>query len=1037
MMKYRFNVTDEGIKRSIIYFEDARDFVKGIEDGKYYDAFNRLFPTPGMLDTSIDTFSLAEYNKYCDLFDSFQSEYGVDILGSFLLVALHQCHLTAEPMSRVYFPSIEALIPKDSSGLDTASTPLETADLLKDGFGQEYIDPHHYVQKIACRITQNMNDYCNGPHEYVAPYTSLVTSSMMGKTRLMKELARYLPVVYMCFRSDGQHGYPPPTANLLAWFEQGACGSLGIRPNDLDIVADVHYIIPTLKHSLFFLYLFRNLADLINDLLDGTSDYGVTTELMHANFGKNFEWMWQFFADHTKPFVQARLKFWHKVETETVTFYALIRQGKHGSQSPREQESSERPKRVANWAQNYLDTTYRSDLCEAHQKLCASFVRVCPELPLEPATLIVCFDEARHLCTSSAIGPSGTVKVALDKDSHSDQVSFSNFKAGRRALRYLRLADPIPRVFGLYTDITSRLTNFQPRALQDPSLRTTILPIAGTRQFKPIHIFTSIDAHSRMTEDIFAISDPQKVAEVERLVKFGRAGWYSLCSAKSTNLTYWDKEKILQIAISKLLGLAPDSAERRFVREVQSSHNGPTPRETSLRLLAVLSPRLALAAGPFSSEAVEMVSSHLAVVLRSDEDRHFINTYYPSEPILGEASAVIMKSVGWGSHLRALYQHMKNGIVTAGYRGELLSKVLCLMAMDDTPKPLPTNSKSPYWKHTQPVKVRDFLDSWLAPPGKYPSFSAALCDTPDLNLIDMKEFQRFLDGHVFFNHFIRLDSIVSIRTIVHAWNRGAAIMTKEMNDSFDHVIPVMLAAENEAPTFGQMYQEWNDAQKQQAYSNVSYIFINSKNYASNANHNTAADECRPKKHNFVDYKIVNGSKVVYLAIAQGFGKRQWKESHVNIIGRGRKNTGNYRQIKVVLKGIGPDTYKCLQHSATPDVRTNVDYEGEEPEKMEIEESEEYLSSEESDSSDEAEQMGNSDKEVATKYLRMLRTANLNYVEVDEDKESLLGLIDFVPLVYSEAAHEKRVWVQEISNLVELDREAWGKEWENKFGKAAE
>jgi hypothetical protein len=539
-----------------------------------------------------------------------------------------------------------------------------------------------------------------------------------------------------------------------------------------------------------------------------------------------------------------------------------------------------------------------------------------------------------------------------------------------------------------------------------------------------------------MSEDIFAISDPEKVAEVERLVKFGRAGWYSLCSAKSTNSTYWDKEKIVQIAISKLLGLAVDSADRLFLTEVQESHNGPIPRQTSLRLLAVLSPRLALAAGPFSSEAVEMVSSHLAVLLRSDEERHFINTYYPSEPILGEASAVIMKRVGWGSHLRALYQHMKNGIVAAGYRGELLSKVLCLMAMDDTPKPLPANLNSPYWKHTQPVTVRNFLDSWLAPPGKYQTFSEALSHTSDLNLIDMKEFQRFLDGHVFFNHFIRLDSIVSIRTIVHAWNRGAAIMTKEMNDSFDHVIPVMLAAENEAPTFGQMYQEWTEAQKQQAYSNVSYILINSKNYASNANHNTAADECRPKKHNFVDYKDVNGSKVVYLAIAQGFGNRQRKESHVNIIGRGSKNTGNYRQIKVVLKGIGPDTYKCLR-AAPPDVRMNVDYEGEEPEKMEIEESEEFLSSEEDDSSDEAEQMGNSDKEVATKYLRMLRTANLNYVEVDDDEESLLGLIDYVPLVYSEAAHEKRAWVQGIGNLVELEREAWGKEWENKFGKAAE
>src|SRR5579859_2049517 len=216
MIKYSFDVTDEGIKRSIIYYEDARDFVKGIEDGKYYDAFNRLFPTPDML----DTFNFVDYMKYRDLRHSFKSEYSMDSLGSLLLVALHQYHLTAEPISRVFFPSTEALIPKDSNGLDTASTPLETADLLKDEFSQEYINPYDYVQKVACRLTQNMNDYCNGLHEYVAPYISLVTSSIMGKIRLMKELARSLPVVYMCFQSDSQHGYPPPIANFLAWFEQ-------------------------------------------------------------------------------------------------------------------------------------------------------------------------------------------------------------------------------------------------------------------------------------------------------------------------------------------------------------------------------------------------------------------------------------------------------------------------------------------------------------------------------------------------------------------------------------------------------------------------------------------------------------------------------------------------------------------------------------------------------------------------------------------------------------------------------------------------
>jgi hypothetical protein len=98
MTNFDFDVTDEGITRTINHYEDARDFVKGIEDGKYYDAFNRLFPTPDML----DCFQYSDYTKYRDLRNRFKSQYGVDASGATLLAALHQCHLTAEPMSRVY-----------------------------------------------------------------------------------------------------------------------------------------------------------------------------------------------------------------------------------------------------------------------------------------------------------------------------------------------------------------------------------------------------------------------------------------------------------------------------------------------------------------------------------------------------------------------------------------------------------------------------------------------------------------------------------------------------------------------------------------------------------------------------------------------------------------------------------------------------------------------------------------------------------------------------------------------------------------------
>jgi hypothetical protein len=79
-----------------------------------------------------------------------------------------------------------------------------------------------------------------------------------------------------------------------------------------------------------------------------------------------------------------------------------------------------------------------------------------------------------------------------------------------RLVRFLRQADPIPRVFGLFTDTTSRLHNFRPRSLEDTSLCLPGLPDPGTDQFDPLYIFSSIDTHFKSVRNNNALSDPQK-----------------------------------------------------------------------------------------------------------------------------------------------------------------------------------------------------------------------------------------------------------------------------------------------------------------------------------------------------------------------------------------------------------------------------------------------------------------------------------------------------------------------------------------------
>jgi hypothetical protein len=162
------------------------------------------------------------------------------------------------------------------------------------------------------------------------------------------------------------------------------------------------------------------------------------------------------------------------------------------------------------WASNYLTADYPEELHDVYQQLLKSLLESCPKLP-PPITggeliLIICFHEACHLGTSSGslqyVRNDTLTDYGDPVEKQSENIPFSNFRAMRRALRFLRQAVLIPRVFSLFTDTTSRLHNFQPRGAEDRSLRLINLPDPGMDQFKPIYLFTSIDPHSQMTPQL-------------------------------------------------------------------------------------------------------------------------------------------------------------------------------------------------------------------------------------------------------------------------------------------------------------------------------------------------------------------------------------------------------------------------------------------------------------------------------------------------------------------------------------------------------
>jgi hypothetical protein len=64
-----------------------------------------------------------------------------------------------------------------------------------------------------------MDEWVRNPKNHVAPYTSVISSSMMGKSRLIKELAMEIPTIYICLCKDkDDSGYPIASDHsLIDW----------------------------------------------------------------------------------------------------------------------------------------------------------------------------------------------------------------------------------------------------------------------------------------------------------------------------------------------------------------------------------------------------------------------------------------------------------------------------------------------------------------------------------------------------------------------------------------------------------------------------------------------------------------------------------------------------------------------------------------------------------------------------------------------------------------------------------------------------
>jgi hypothetical protein len=90
-------------------------------------------------------------------------------------------------------------------------------DEMENAFNAEYLDSHSLLDGYCKEIRGNMDRYLQQSAHFIAPYTSITQSSMMGKSRMIKEIAFKIPTVYICMRPQND-GYPDWSPEVVRKF---------------------------------------------------------------------------------------------------------------------------------------------------------------------------------------------------------------------------------------------------------------------------------------------------------------------------------------------------------------------------------------------------------------------------------------------------------------------------------------------------------------------------------------------------------------------------------------------------------------------------------------------------------------------------------------------------------------------------------------------------------------------------------------------------------------------------------------------------
>ena len=373
-----------------------------------------------------------------------------------------------------------------------------------------------------------------------------------------------------------------------------------------------------------------------------------------------------------------------------------------------------------------------------------------------------------------------------------DTLRHTLFSYLRLAFTLLDISSNTRPFMSILLDTLSRVSDFQPAEF-DPSLRTAE---RGRKILDPYYAIDNMDCHLFNT-NISSLYSPNS-AEMKDTSGYKDLNIKFLSSVSATVETQWMIDLGMMVFgrplwFSHFLGAlrCSDSGdlaiaarnsfeEVSFVAErkldTRVGNTGPFSFENKIALISlVLGCRLTL-----NAESAEfLISDLMAFCFFIAPDRNTIMCGYASEPILAGGAASLLYFKGKsedpnhrpgirGFVFETIEKIARHGFVDKGEIGEYIARYLLINAMYNC---LYFVGKSR--RTMRPVLVTDFFKE--------------LCKIQNIN-----DFAKVKQGTLLFNHFISLESVVTLDDMPYYYTRCAAIFCKTNNPGVDLILPVRL-----------------------------------------------------------------------------------------------------------------------------------------------------------------------------------------------------------------------------------------------------